>query len=68
MVHFQFQNPWEVYGRGALLSAAGFLGVQVVLTLVNVYGALIAVTVTTFRKALTVCLSFIVFSKPFTLQ
>ncbi|MPC48353.1 Adenosine 3'-phospho 5'-phosphosulfate transporter 2 [Portunus trituberculatus] len=60
--------PWEVYGRGMMLSAAGFCGVQVVLTLVTLHGALLAVTVTTCRKAITICLSFIFFSKPFTIQ
>ncbi|KAK8377398.1 hypothetical protein O3P69_013791 [Scylla paramamosain] len=65
---FAAQFPWEVYGRGILLSAAGFCGVQVVLTLVTLHGALLAVTVTTCRKAITICLSFIFFSKPFTIQ
>ncbi|XP_045618851.2 adenosine 3'-phospho 5'-phosphosulfate transporter 2 [Procambarus clarkii] len=67
-ISFASQFPWEVYGRAVLLSAAGFCGVQVVLTLVTLYGALIAVTVTTCRKALTICLSFLLFSKPFTIQ
>lgn len=65
---FATQFPWEVYGRGAVLSLAGFCGVQVVLTLVNLHGALLAVTITTCRKALTICLSFVFFSKPFTIQ
>ena len=63
-----WQNAWEVYGRGALLSISGYCGVQVVLLLVNQYGALTAVTVTTFRKALSIVLSFIFFAKPFTIQ
>ncbi|XP_068201450.1 adenosine 3'-phospho 5'-phosphosulfate transporter 2 isoform X2 [Palaemon carinicauda] len=67
-ISFAAMNPWEVYGRGVMLSAAGFCGVQVVLTFVTLYGALVAVTVTTFRKALTICLSFMVFSKPFTIH
>lgn len=65
---FAALNPWEVYGRAIMLSAAGFCGVQVVLTLVTLHGALVAVTVTTFRKAITICLSFFLFSKPFTIQ
>ncbi|XP_071551605.1 adenosine 3'-phospho 5'-phosphosulfate transporter 2 isoform X2 [Panulirus ornatus] len=65
---FATQFPWEVYGRAVMLSAAGFCGVQVVLTLVTLHGALVAVTVTTFRKALTICLSFLLFSKSFTIQ
>ncbi|KAK7025594.1 hypothetical protein SK128_025353, partial [Halocaridina rubra] len=67
-VSFAAMHPWEVYGRAVLFSAAGFCGVQVVLTFVTLHGALIAVTVTTFRKALTICLSFVLFSKPFTVQ
>lgn len=65
---FAAEYPWEVYGRSVLLSAAGFCGVQVVLTLVTMHGALVAVTVTTFRKAVTIVLSFVLFSKPFTVQ
>ena len=36
--------------------------------LVVTYGALLAVTVTTCRKAVTIIISFLVFSKPFTVQ
>lgn len=36
--------------------------------MVKTYGALLAVTVTTFRKALSIIMSFIFFTKPFTLQ
>jgi adenosine 3'-phospho 5'-phosphosulfate transporter B3 len=49
-------------------SLAGYLGVNVVLTLVQRFGALIAVTVTNCRKAVTIVLSFVFFSKPFTSQ
>jgi len=41
------------------------LGIDIVLTLIKEYGALICVTVTTCRKAITIILSFILFSKPF---
>ncbi|CAL4158921.1 unnamed protein product [Meganyctiphanes norvegica] len=67
-VSFATHHQWEVYGRAVLLSLAGFCGVQAVLTLVTLHGALIAVTVTTARKAITICLSFVLFSKPFTIQ
>lgn len=67
-VTFATNHQWEVYGRAVLLSLAGFCGVQAVLTLVTLHGALIAVTVTTARKAITICLSFVFFSKPFTIQ
>lgn len=39
-----------------------------VLSLVTNFGALAAVTVTTLRKAMTICFSFILFSKPFTFE
>ncbi len=44
------------------------MGLNVVLTLVKHFGALIAVTVTTCRKAVTIMLSFVLFAKPFTFQ
>ncbi|XP_076038298.1 adenosine 3'-phospho 5'-phosphosulfate transporter 2 [Oratosquilla oratoria] len=67
-ISFAMEHPWEVYGRASLFSLAGFCGVQVVLQLVSQFGALVAVTVTTCRKAVTICLSFFLFAKPFTLQ
>ena len=64
---FFAEHPVETYGYGAVFAATGFMGVKVVLTLVREYGALVAVTVTTCRKGLTICLSFLFFTKPFTL-
>ncbi|KRT81849.1 hypothetical protein AMK59_5616, partial [Oryctes borbonicus] len=51
-----------------LFSVTGYLGIQVVLTLVRTCGAFVAVTVTTCRKAVTMIISFMFFSKPFTFQ
>lgn len=67
---FQFcqQHPIETYGYAVIFSITGYLGLYVVLTLVRSFGALIAVTVTTCRKAVTIILSFLFFTKPFTLQ
>ncbi|MCL4148740.1 UNVERIFIED_CONTAM: hypothetical protein GTU68_012683, partial [Idotea baltica] len=65
---FSLQHPWEVYGRCVFLSLAGFGGVQIVLLLIAEFGAVAAVTVTTFRKALSICLSFVLFAKPFTIH
>ncbi|KAK6059466.1 UAA transporter family protein [Cooperia oncophora] len=67
---FQFflDNPWKTYGYSLIFALFGYLGVNVVLTLIKVCGALVAVTVTTLRKALTITLSFILFSKPFTVD
>ena len=39
---------------------------QIVLSLVRQFGAFVAVTVTTFRKAISIVLSFVFFAKPFT--
>ncbi|CAD5234643.1 unnamed protein product [Bursaphelenchus xylophilus] len=61
------ENPSQ-YGNAVIFSVLGYLGISVVLTLVRTYGALIAVTVTTMRKAVTIVLSFLFFSKPFTLN
>ncbi|CAI5446741.1 unnamed protein product [Caenorhabditis angaria] len=58
----------EVFWNCVIFSLLGYLGVNVVLTHIKVFGALLAVTVTTLRKALTIILSFILFSKPFTLD
>ncbi|KAK6743727.1 hypothetical protein RB195_010804 [Necator americanus] len=63
---FFLENPWKTYGYGLIFGFLGYLGVNVVVTLIKVCGALVAVTVTTLRKALTIVLSFILFSKPFT--
>lgn len=51
-----------------MFSLTGYLGIQVVLTLVRSTGATTAVTVTTARKAASIAVSFIFFAKPFTMQ
>ncbi|KAL1128920.1 hypothetical protein AAG570_013454 [Ranatra chinensis] len=58
----------QAYGYALLFSLSGYLGIQVVLTLVSTCGALAAVTVTTCRKAVSILISFTFFSKPFTVQ
>ncbi|CAB3259651.1 unnamed protein product [Arctia plantaginis] len=65
---FCSENPLVVYGNIFLLSLSGYIGLQAVLTLVRICGATVAVTVTTFRKALSIILSFLLFSKPFVFQ
>ncbi|CAF2710595.1 unnamed protein product [Rotaria sp. Silwood2] len=60
--------PIRSYVFTMMYSFAGYLGVNCVLNLVRHFGALIAVTVTTFRKTITIILSFIAFTKPFTFQ
>jgi len=60
-------NP-KVYGLIFMFSFVGYMGILFVLSMVKSYGALLAVTVTTFRKALSIIISFIFFTKPFTIQ
>jgi len=67
-VKFFGQNPYISYGYTFIFSVTGYLGIQVVLTLVRTSGAFAAVTVTTMRKAVTIVISFVFFSKPFTIQ
>uniref|UniRef100_A0A0B6ZVJ6 Adenosine 3'-phospho 5'-phosphosulfate transporter 2 n=1 Tax=Arion vulgaris TaxID=1028688 RepID=A0A0B6ZVJ6_9EUPU len=66
--YFCQEHPVETYGYAVIFSVTGYLGLYIVLTTVKSFGALIAVTVTTCRKAVTIILSFIFFTKPFTLQ
>eukprot|EP00794_Sanderia_malayensis_P004652 gene4652-5260_t len=64
---FCLQFPLRTYGYAAIFSLSGYLGLSYVLTLVRKFGALLAVTVTTCRKAVTIILSFLFFAKPFTI-
>ncbi|VDN03939.1 unnamed protein product [Thelazia callipaeda] len=65
---FFSKQPLLIYGYSILFSISGYLGLNTVLSLVRTQGALIAVTVTTVRKAVSIIISFIFFSKPFTIQ
>ncbi|XP_023232611.1 adenosine 3'-phospho 5'-phosphosulfate transporter 2-like isoform X1 [Centruroides sculpturatus] len=60
--------PIETFGYGALFSLVGYCGIQVVLDLIKTCGAFVAVIITTCRKAVTIILSFLLFSKPFRFQ
>ncbi|XP_060802701.1 adenosine 3'-phospho 5'-phosphosulfate transporter 2 [Amyelois transitella] len=62
------KTPFVIYPNIFLLSVGGYMGLQAVLTLVRISGATIAVTVTTMRKALSIIISFLFFSKPFVFQ
>ena len=63
---FASQTPLTSYGITLVYSVSGYFGVQVVLTMVRQFGAFTAVAVTSMRKALSIAISFILFSKPFT--
>uniref|UniRef100_A0A915IIC6 Adenosine 3'-phospho 5'-phosphosulfate transporter 2 n=1 Tax=Romanomermis culicivorax TaxID=13658 RepID=A0A915IIC6_ROMCU len=62
------EETFTFYYYAFIFSLVGFLGVNIIITLVRTFGAFVAVTVTTFRKALTIVMSFLLFSKPFTMQ
>ncbi|XP_067936325.1 adenosine 3'-phospho 5'-phosphosulfate transporter 2-like isoform X1 [Watersipora subatra] len=62
------QHPLETYGYGAVFAITGYVGLNAILFQIKHFGVLAAVTVTTFRKMLTIILSFILFSKPFTFR
>ncbi|KAJ8716274.1 hypothetical protein PYW08_013559 [Mythimna loreyi] len=62
------KNPVPMYSNIFFLSVSGYMGLQAVLTLVRICGATVAVTVTTFRKALSIIISFLIFNKPFVFQ
>ncbi|XP_058795305.1 adenosine 3'-phospho 5'-phosphosulfate transporter 2 [Phymastichus coffea] len=65
---FCSNHALETYGYALLFSLSGYIGIQIVLTLVQTCGAFVAATVTTCRKAVTIIISFLFFYKPFTLQ
>ncbi|CAF1101179.1 unnamed protein product [Rotaria sordida] len=67
-IAFWNKHPLSTYGYALILSIFGYLGIDVVLNLIKEYGALICVTVTTCRKAITIILSFTLFSKPFVID
>ncbi|XP_057669597.1 adenosine 3'-phospho 5'-phosphosulfate transporter 2 [Diorhabda carinulata] len=67
-INFFLRNPKKMYGYAFIFSFTGYLGIQIVLTLVRTSGAFAAVTVTTCRKAVSIVISFMFFSKPFIFQ
>ncbi|XP_075441850.1 adenosine 3'-phospho 5'-phosphosulfate transporter 2 isoform X2 [Ascaphus truei] len=67
-VVFCSKYPFQTYGYAFLFSLTGYFGISFVLALIKLFGALLAVTVTTGRKAMTIVLSFLFFAKPFTFQ
>ena len=72
--HFKFHlgDPYkehpQIYILSFIFSFVGYVGLLFVISMVKSYGALLAVTVTTFRKALSIIMSFFFFTKPFTIQ
>ncbi|XP_077541370.1 adenosine 3'-phospho 5'-phosphosulfate transporter 2 isoform X2 [Haemaphysalis longicornis] len=67
-VRFCAQHPWETYGYGSVFALLGYLGVQMVLTLISISDAFVTVVITTCRKAVSIILSFMLFAKPFAFQ
>lgn len=62
------QYPVKTYGYAVIFSLTGYIGISFVLQLIRLFGALVTVTVTTGRKAVSIVVSFLFFSKPFTMQ
>ncbi|PIK37129.1 putative adenosine 3'-phospho 5'-phosphosulfate transporter 2-like [Apostichopus japonicus] len=60
--------PKETYGYAIIFSLTGYIGISFVLQLIRLFGALVTVTVTTGRKAVSIFVSFLSFEKPFTPQ
>jgi adenosine 3'-phospho 5'-phosphosulfate transporter B3 len=58
----------EAYFYMVFFSGVGYIGVTFVLALIKMYGAFIAVTVTSCRKFVTLGLSFVIFPKPITIH
>ncbi|XP_072008664.1 adenosine 3'-phospho 5'-phosphosulfate transporter 2 isoform X2 [Engystomops pustulosus] len=67
-ISFCSKFPFQTYGYAFFFSLTGYFGISFVLALIKVFGALVAVTVTTGRKAMTIVLSFLFFAKPFTIH
>ncbi|XP_061661529.1 adenosine 3'-phospho 5'-phosphosulfate transporter 2 [Syngnathoides biaculeatus] len=67
-VAFFSEDPVKTYGYAFFFSLSGFLGISFVLALIKLFDALVAVTVTTGRKAMSIVFSFMFFTKPFTFQ
>lgn len=63
-----FKHFGSTFAWSTLFGLSGYLGLQFVLLLVNHFGALLAVTVTTLRKSVTIVLSFLLFQKPFSVE
>uniref|UniRef100_A0A5K3EGA7 Adenosine 3'-phospho 5'-phosphosulfate transporter 2 n=2 Tax=Mesocestoides corti TaxID=53468 RepID=A0A5K3EGA7_MESCO len=65
---FFIKHSKDVLLLTCVFSFSGYFGLQFVLLLVHHFGALVAVTVTTVRKAVTIVFSFLFFFKPFSFQ
>ena len=63
---FASEDSFTSYGVALISAITGFLGIKVVLTMVRQFGAFTSVAVTSIRKAFSIAISFILFSKPFT--
>lgn len=67
-IAFCSRHVMKTYGYALIFSLSGYLGIQIVLTLVKTCGAFTAATITTCRKAISIIISFMFFAKPFTFQ
>ena len=54
----------DLIGVLLIYSVVGFFGISFVMAMIRRFGCVIAVTVTSTRKALSIMLSFVLFPKP----
>lgn len=66
-VEYFLENKKDRFGTSLIFSVSGYFGMQIILTFIRRFGAFITVTVTSFRKVISIVISFLAFSKPFTM-
>ena len=65
---YYLQDPFRSYGFTMLFSFTGYGGVVFALVLKRKFGTLTAVIVSVCRRVVTIILSFMLFTKPFTMH
>ena len=63
-IAYTSQHPW-ILGSIVCLALTGVLGEYFVMLMTRLFGALVTVTTTSCRKAMTLYLSFVFFPKPY---
>lgn len=66
-IKHSYQNPITIIYILSF-SISGYIGVNVVLALIKIFGAFITISITSCRKFVTVWLSFIIFPKPISIH
>lgn len=66
-IKHSYQNPLTIIYI-LCFSISGYIGVNVVVALIKIFGAFITISITSCRKFVTVWLSFIIFPKPISIH